>query len=283
MSAGGITADAPPPRAIVLGHRWDASCAQLRRFLDRNQVTFRWVTPDAPDATERWGGPLPPAEDCPVIRAVDGKTVVRPQLSRVAALLGLAAAPLGVAIAQVGVMLLDRAVPPDDIPYYIGWRVDGRVIAYTAAVSALTGVVFGMAPAFQAGRLNLLDSLRDGSRGTGTSGRRARLRSTLAARLKRAGPSPRHAARRPLRHRTQRVDCRVALPGPASASSQERRPVAHAGAQAHQWLDRRRGFGRERGPPPRPANFCRAPLAIHGERPNISFSRHSTEPGFVAR
>ena len=31
----------------------------LRRFLDRNQITFRWLTPDAPDAAEQWGGPLP--------------------------------------------------------------------------------------------------------------------------------------------------------------------------------------------------------------------------------
>ena len=86
----GITANQPPPRAIVVGHRFDASCAQLRRFLDRNQVTFRWITPDTPDAADQWGGPLPADEDCPVIRVVDGKTVVRPQLSRVAELLGLA-------------------------------------------------------------------------------------------------------------------------------------------------------------------------------------------------
>src|ERR1044072_3849143 len=46
----------PPPRAIVVGHRWDASCAELRRFLDRNQVTFPWLQPDAPDAGHRWGG-----------------------------------------------------------------------------------------------------------------------------------------------------------------------------------------------------------------------------------
>ena len=85
----GITADAPLPRAIVVGHRWDASCAKLRRFLDRNQVTFGWITPDAPDAADQWGGPLPADEDCPVIRVVDGKTVVRPQLRRVAELLGL--------------------------------------------------------------------------------------------------------------------------------------------------------------------------------------------------
>src|SRR5919199_3743038 len=45
----GIAADPPPPRAIVVGHRWDASCAELRRFLDRNQVTFKWVEPDSAD------------------------------------------------------------------------------------------------------------------------------------------------------------------------------------------------------------------------------------------
>jgi thioredoxin reductase (NADPH) len=86
----GITADRPPPRAIVVGDRWDAACTQLRRFLDRNQITFTWITPDAPDAVDRWGGPLPTDEDCPVIRVVDGKTVVHPQLRRVAELLGLA-------------------------------------------------------------------------------------------------------------------------------------------------------------------------------------------------
>ena len=85
----GIAADPPPPRAIVVGHRLDPACAELRRFLDRNQITFEWVRPDAPDAAERWGGPLPADGDCPTIRIVDGKTVVRPQLRRVAELLGL--------------------------------------------------------------------------------------------------------------------------------------------------------------------------------------------------
>jgi thioredoxin reductase (NADPH) len=85
----GIRADPPPPRAIVVGHRWDAACGRLRRFLDRNQVTFTWITPDEPDAEQHWGAPLPGDDDCPIIRIVDGKTVVRPQLSRVAELLGL--------------------------------------------------------------------------------------------------------------------------------------------------------------------------------------------------
>jgi thioredoxin reductase (NADPH) len=86
----GIAADPPPPRAVIVGHRWDASCAELRRFLDRNQITFTWLQPGAPDAEERWGGPLPAHDDCPLIRVINGKTVIRPQLRRVAELLGLA-------------------------------------------------------------------------------------------------------------------------------------------------------------------------------------------------
>jgi thioredoxin reductase (NADPH) len=82
-------AEPPPPRAIVVGHRWDLSCAELRRFLDRNQVTFKWLTPETPDAESAWGGPLPAEADWPAIRIVDGKTVIRPQHRRVAELLGL--------------------------------------------------------------------------------------------------------------------------------------------------------------------------------------------------
>jgi thioredoxin reductase (NADPH) len=89
----GIIAEPQSPRAIVVGQRWDPACGELRRFLDRNQVTFRWIQPDAPDAAEQWGGPLPPEEDRPVVRVVGGKTVVRPQLRRVAELLGLGTEP----------------------------------------------------------------------------------------------------------------------------------------------------------------------------------------------
>jgi putative ABC transport system permease protein len=93
--------------------------------------------------------------------------------------LGLASAPLGLAIAYVGVWLLDQAVPAGQVPYYIHWEISRRGIAYTIVVSGLTGLVFGLAPALQAGRLNLQEALRDGARGSGQSGRRARLRNGL--------------------------------------------------------------------------------------------------------
>ena len=93
--------------------------------------------------------------------------------------LGLASAPLGLAIAYVGVWLLDQAVPVGQVPYYIHWEISARGISYTVAISALTGLIFGLAPALQAGRLNLQEALRDGARGSGQSGKRARLRNAL--------------------------------------------------------------------------------------------------------
>ena len=88
-----IVSESSPYRAIVIGHRWDASCAALRRFLDRNQVRFKWLQPDIPAEAAQWEGALPEADDYPVIRVVNGKTVVRPQLRRVAELLDLATEP----------------------------------------------------------------------------------------------------------------------------------------------------------------------------------------------
>jgi len=89
----GLAAEPVPPRAIVVGHRWDLACTELRRFLDRNQVTFKWLTPDAPDGAGVWEGHLPAESDCPAIRVIGGKTVVRPPLRRVAELLDLGTEP----------------------------------------------------------------------------------------------------------------------------------------------------------------------------------------------
>jgi thioredoxin reductase (NADPH) len=85
----GIAAEPPQPRAIVVGDRMDIASSELRRFLDRNQITFEWLTPDDPDAAERWGGALPPDGDRPAVRRADGTTLVRPRLREVAEVVGL--------------------------------------------------------------------------------------------------------------------------------------------------------------------------------------------------
>jgi thioredoxin reductase (NADPH) len=89
----GLASKAPAPRVTLLGLHSDPACAQLRHFLHRNQVSFSWVKPNVSDVEEQWEGPLPVDTDWPAIRFADGKTVVRPQLRRLAELLGLGTEP----------------------------------------------------------------------------------------------------------------------------------------------------------------------------------------------
>ena len=91
----GIAAEPPPPRAIVLGGHFDPQTTELRRFLDRNQVSHRWLDPEAPDAQAQWDGPLPDPGDRPVIRVIGGRTVLRPSLRRAAELVSLTTEPEG--------------------------------------------------------------------------------------------------------------------------------------------------------------------------------------------
>ncbi len=91
----GLASDPIPPRAIVVGERTDPACTEVRHFLDRNQVTFEWLTSETPNLEERWDGPgpLPAPEDQPAVRVIGGKMVIRPQLRRLAELLGLGTEP----------------------------------------------------------------------------------------------------------------------------------------------------------------------------------------------
>jgi putative ABC transport system permease protein len=107
-----------------------------------------------------------------------GRARIVRQLLTEAVVLGLLSAPVGLALAYIGVRWLDSAMPPDDIPYYIHFAIDGRAMTYTIAVSIVTGILFGLAPAYQATRVNLHESLKEG-RGTGGTGQRARLRNAL--------------------------------------------------------------------------------------------------------
>jgi putative ABC transport system permease protein len=107
-----------------------------------------------------------------------GRLRIIRQLLTEAVIIGVLSAPLGIVLAWATLALLDRGIPPDSIPYFIHWALDGRSIAYTVGISLATGLVFGMVPAFHATRSNLQDSLKEGARGS-TGGRRAWLRNGL--------------------------------------------------------------------------------------------------------
>ncbi|HVH25733.1 MAG TPA: ABC transporter permease [Vicinamibacterales bacterium] len=75
-----------------------------------------------------------------------------------------------------------RANLPDlvrtTVPHVFDLGVDGSTLAFTIGLVVLCTVLFGMAPALRAGRLDLNDSLKQGSRGTGGPGHH-RLRAAL--------------------------------------------------------------------------------------------------------
>jgi putative ABC transport system permease protein len=84
---------------------------------------------------------------------------------------------LGLLIAWWGVDVLVAAVP-SDLPRAAEVALDARVLLFTGALSILTGLVFGLAPAIQASRADVSESLKEGGRGS-VEGGRSRLRSAL--------------------------------------------------------------------------------------------------------
>jgi putative ABC transport system permease protein len=98
------------------------------------------------------------------------------QLLLESVLLGVAGGGLGMLLARWSFAGLVRLVPAS-IPAG-GLTIDFRVLCFTLLVSILTGVLFGLAPAFDASRLKLNEALRDGERTTGGSAR-GRLRDAL--------------------------------------------------------------------------------------------------------
>jgi putative ABC transport system permease protein len=99
------------------------------------------------------------------------------QLLTESIVLGLASVPLGIALAQIGTRMIAAAIPVDQIPYYVQWRVDWRTLLYTIGIAFATSLVFGLFPALQVSRGDLHESLKEGTRGN--SGSRSWLRSGL--------------------------------------------------------------------------------------------------------
>jgi putative ABC transport system permease protein len=100
------------------------------------------------------------------------------QLLTESLLLAGAGAAIGLLLAHFGLKFL-ISLSPDSLPRASEIGIDPGVLIFTIGVAAAAGILFGLAPALDASRLNLVNALREGSGRTTGAASRSRLRSLL--------------------------------------------------------------------------------------------------------
>ena len=93
-------------------------------------------------------------------------------------LLSLVGGAAGLLAAKAGTTLL-LALKPAELRHWTAIPMDGRVFAFVFAISLLTGLLFGLLPAWSASRGDLAEALRENARTTATGVSRSPLRSFL--------------------------------------------------------------------------------------------------------
>jgi len=83
----------PVPETKVVGHRWSARCSEVREFLARNQVPYRWYNSDEPEGKRLLDAAGADGLSLPVVITPDGEALVEPGDAELAARVGLATTP----------------------------------------------------------------------------------------------------------------------------------------------------------------------------------------------
>jgi predicted permease len=108
------------------------------------------------------------------------RTRIIRQLLTESLVIAVAGAALGTLLAVGGVRLLVASLPPN-FPRASEIHLDAGVFAFTLVAAMLTGLLFGLVPALTASRMDLVQTLREGGRGSTGSGRQLQLRNLLVA------------------------------------------------------------------------------------------------------
>ncbi len=77
----------------VVGHRWSAQSSQIREFLARNQVPYRWYNSDEPEGRRLLSAAGQDGPRLPLVVTPDGATLVEPQERELATWVGLSTTP----------------------------------------------------------------------------------------------------------------------------------------------------------------------------------------------
>ena len=95
------------------------------------------------------------------------------QLLTESLLLGVLGGAAGLGLGWLGVNALIAAAP-ENLPRLADIAIDGRVLAFTTGVALLTGLLFGLVPAFQLARTDPVHTLKEGGRSATGLGRALR-------------------------------------------------------------------------------------------------------------
>jgi thioredoxin reductase (NADPH) len=83
----------PVPETKVVGHRWSARCSEVREFLARNQVPYRWYNCDEPEGQRLLEAAQADGLSLPVVITPDGESLIEPTDAELASRVGLATTP----------------------------------------------------------------------------------------------------------------------------------------------------------------------------------------------
>ena len=83
----------PVPEIKVVGHRWSARCSEVREFLARNQVPYRWYNSDEPEAERLLEAAHADGLSLPVVITPNGDPLIEPSDAELASRVGLATTP----------------------------------------------------------------------------------------------------------------------------------------------------------------------------------------------
>jgi thioredoxin reductase (NADPH) len=83
----------PVPETKVVGHRWSARSSEVREFLARNQVPYRWYNSDEPEGQRLLDAAGADGRALPVVITQDGDPLIEPSDAELAARVGLATTP----------------------------------------------------------------------------------------------------------------------------------------------------------------------------------------------
>jgi putative ABC transport system permease protein len=100
------------------------------------------------------------------------------QLLTESVVLAIVGAVLGLAVAALGLRVL-VALDPTSLPPLTPLAVDWTVVGFTLAIAVVTTLLFGLIPALRTLRVNLVESLREGSQQATAGAARQRLRGAL--------------------------------------------------------------------------------------------------------